>query len=67
MLKFASKAMKYYLLGVFGFTVTCWIASILGTLHLISPLFPVIGEYLFRSMAFILCLFATAIVIESLR
>ncbi|WP_421658805.1 hypothetical protein [Leptothermofonsia sp. ETS-13] len=67
MFKFVAKAIKYYLLGVFGFTVACWLAGIVGVLPLINPFMPVFGEWIFRILALILCLMATAAVVESVR
>lgn len=67
MFKFVTKAIKYYLLFVFGFTVACWLAGITGMLPFINPFMPIFGEWLFRMLALILCLMATAAVVESVR
>ncbi|QZZ18562.1 hypothetical protein J5X98_13755 [Leptothermofonsia sichuanensis E412] len=67
MFKFVTKAIKYYLLGVFGFTVACWLAGIVGIMPWINPLMPMFGEWIFRLLALILCLMATAAVVESVR
>lgn len=65
--RLASRFLKYYVLGLFGFLVVCLIAAIFGVYSFIQPLMPLLGELLWRLAALALCLLAISIVIESLR
>jgi hypothetical protein len=67
MFHLASKLLKYYFLGLFGFTVICLASVIIGAFPMIQPLLPSLSEWLVRLAAFTLCFLATAIIVESLR
>jgi len=63
----ASRAIKYYLLGVFGFAVVCSLAGVMGMFGAIEPFLPDIISFLLRLAALLIIFMATAVVIESLR
>lgn len=68
MFRFASKLLKYYLLGLFGFTLTCVLAAIVGAFPVVELLLnPFVGELLLRLAFLTICFIATAIVVESMR
>ena len=62
----ACKAAKYFLVGLFGVAVTGLIAATFGISHLFIMLLPWLGSWLLRLGITIGCLFATAVVVESL-
>jgi hypothetical protein len=65
--KLTSRGIKYYLLALFGFLITCVLAWSLGVFVALEPLLPSIIEWFVRIAAFLLCCMATTIVVESLR
>jgi len=65
--KLASRALKYYLLMLFGFSVSLVLAGTMGFLPVIEPSLPAIGEWLWRLAVIILCFGAIAVVLESIR
>lgn len=67
MFQLASRAIKYYLLGVFGFVVVCSLAGVLGMFSALAPFLPNLIQFLLRLAALLLIFMATAIVFESLR
>lgn len=65
--KLATRLLKYYLLGVFGFFITCLLSIVLGAAFIGQGLVALLGGTLLRLAALTLCFMATAIVIESVR
>ncbi len=61
------KALKYFVLIVFGFTLAACLSAILGTSHITISLFPVVFEYIWRSGIILLCLAGASVLIESFR
>ncbi|HIK16476.1 MAG TPA: hypothetical protein IGS53_14505 [Leptolyngbyaceae cyanobacterium M33_DOE_097] len=67
MFQLATKAVKYYLLGVFGFVVFCAVAAVMNMFNLVQPVLHDIVSFLLRLAALLGIFTATAIVAESLR
>jgi len=67
LIKLTAKAVKYYLLGIFGLTLVCLVSCILGIPQIAEQLLTWFGGLLWRLAILIGCLVATAIVKESLR
>lgn len=65
--RLASKALKYYLLMLFGCAVSFVLAGILGVLPIVKPSLPAVGGLLWRSAMIVLCFGAIAVVFESIR
>ncbi|MGA7936250.1 MAG: hypothetical protein WCA35_22035 [Kovacikia sp.] len=63
----AARAIKYYLLTLFGFCVACLLAAILGVFPGIELFLPSLMECFLRLAALILTFVAIAIVLESIR
>jgi hypothetical protein len=67
MFQLAARAVKYYLLVLFGFFTACLMAAIFGMFPAIEwVLLPLVG-YLWRLAALILSFMAIALVLESIR
>ncbi|AVH66907.1 hypothetical protein CDG77_17795 [Nostoc sp. 'Peltigera membranacea cyanobiont' 213] len=64
--RLASRFLKYLLLFVFGLAITFVISGILGLGGVTQMLLPVIADLLAKLTIILICLFATAIIIESL-
>lgn len=64
--RLASRCLKYLLLFVFGLAITFVISSIVGLGGVTQMLLPVIAHLLSRLTITLICLFAAAIIIESL-
>ena len=60
-------ALKYYLLLLFGFSMSCVLAAIMGAFPVLEPFFPAIWECLWRLAALVLCFVVIAMVLESVR
>uniref|UniRef100_A0A832M4Q3 Uncharacterized protein n=1 Tax=Oscillatoriales cyanobacterium SpSt-402 TaxID=2282168 RepID=A0A832M4Q3_9CYAN len=65
--RFASKVLKYFLLGLFGLGITCLLSIVLGAFPLFEILISLLGWCLVRITVIVVCLMATAVVIESVR
>jgi hypothetical protein len=65
--KLAARLLKYYLIGLFGFFITCLLSIVLGAAFIGQGLVALLGGMLLRLAAFTLCFMATAIVVESIR
>jgi hypothetical protein len=65
--RFASKVLKYFLLGLFGLGITCLLSAVLGAFPLVEILISLLGWWLVRITIVVVCLMATAVVIESAR
>lgn len=65
--KLTCKALKYYLLMLFGLTISLILAGGIGVFPMIEPSLPVIAELLWRMAMILLCLGAIAVVFESIR
>jgi len=62
----ASTAAKYFFIGLFGVAVTGLIAATFGLSHIFVLLLPCLWRWLLRLGITISCLFATAVIVESL-
>lgn len=67
MLRVAAKAVKYYLLALFGFTIVCLLSTILGASQVAELLMVSLGEWFWRVALLLLCFLVIAIVCESLQ
>ncbi len=67
MFNLTTKILKYLLLVIVTFVLTCWWAGISGALPEIMPLLFFSGERLFQLTMLILCVMATEIVVESIK
>ena len=65
--KLTVTALKYYLLMLFGFSMSCVLAAIMGAFPMLEPFFPAIWECLWRMAALVLCFVAIAMILESVR
>jgi len=65
--RFASKVLKYFLLGLFGLGITYLLLAVLGALPLPEILTTLLGWWLVRIAGMVACLMATAVVVESIR
>lgn len=65
--RMVTRAIKYYMLGLFGFVMVCLIAAVLGVFYTLEPFLPFLLDWLLRVAALLVCLMATAILVESLR
>jgi hypothetical protein len=64
--RLASRFLEYLLLFVFGFAITLVLSSIVGLGGATQMLLPVIADLLAKLTIILICLFAAAIIIESL-
>ena len=64
--RLACKAAKYFFVGLFGVGITGLIAVTFGISHLFVMLLPCLWTWLLRFGITIGCLFATAVIVESL-
>lgn len=67
MFQLAAKAIKYYLLGVFGFVVVCTLTATIGLFGWLQPMLPSLIDLILRVAALLLIFIAITIVTESLR
>ncbi len=65
--RLASKVLKYFLLGLFGLGIACLLSVVLGAFPLVEILISLLGRWLVRVTVIVVCLMATAVVIESIR
>ncbi|KAM3090282.1 hypothetical protein ACKFKG_30285 [Phormidesmis sp. 146-35] len=65
--RFASKVLKYFLLSLFGLGITCLLSVVLAAFPLVEVLISLFGWWLVRITIIVVCLMATAVVIESVR
>jgi hypothetical protein len=65
--RFASKVLKFFLLSLFGLGITCLLSVVLGILPLLEILINSLGWWLVRITVVIVCLMATAVLLESIR
>jgi cation transport ATPase len=63
----AARAVKYYLLVLFGFFTACLLAAIIGVFPEMELFLPSLMECFLRLAALILTFVAIAIVLESIR
>ncbi|BAY19977.1 hypothetical protein NIES21_58470 (plasmid) [Anabaenopsis circularis NIES-21] len=64
--RLASRFLKYLLLFIFGLAITFVLSSIVGLGGVAQMLLPVITSLLARLTIFLICLFAAAMISESL-
>jgi Na+-driven multidrug efflux pump len=64
--RLASRFLKYLLLFVFGLAIAFVISNIVGLGGVTQMLLPVIADLLSRLAVLLICLFAAAIILESL-
>jgi hypothetical protein len=65
--RFASKVLKYFLMGLFGLGITCLLSAVLGAFPLVEILISLLGRWLVRITVVVVCLMAMAVVVESIR
>jgi len=63
----ASKVLKYFLLSLFGLGIACLLSAVMGAFPLVEILLSVLKRWLIRLTVVIVCLIATAVVVESVR
>ncbi|MBW4563557.1 MAG: hypothetical protein KME32_20915 [Mojavia pulchra JT2-VF2] len=63
--RFASRFLKYLLLFGAGLAIACVMSMSLGLSKIAMMLLPLIGEWFGRLAIILLCLFAAAMIIES--
>jgi Na+-driven multidrug efflux pump len=64
--RLASRFLKYLLLFVFGLAIAFVLSSIVGLGNVTQMLLPVIADLLSKLTVLLICLFAAAIILESL-
>lgn len=67
LLRFASKVLKYFLLGLFGVGITCLLSAVLGAFSVIKILMSFLEQWLVRIAVVVVCLLATTVVCESIQ
>ncbi|GEM_PF-936434 len=67
LVRFASKVLKYFLLGLFGVLVALLFAGIVDFLPLINLLLALLAHCFMKATAFVLCIVSVAVVMESIR
>jgi hypothetical protein len=65
--KLACKAMRYFLMGVFGVLLFCILSSGMGALHVAVLVISTVGTWLVRSAILVSGFMAAAVVYESWR
>lgn len=65
--RLASKLLKYFLLTMLGFALAYVISISFGALSIAATLLPIVGGWFIRLGILLLCLMASAIILESLR
>jgi hypothetical protein len=65
--RFASKVLKYFLLSLFGLGVACLLSLALGLSPLVEILITFFMQEVVRITIVIVCLMATAVLVESIR
>lgn len=64
--KFASRVLKYFLLALVGLAIAFVVSTILGAVPVINILQDYrLWQWMFRILAFIVCLFAIAMIVDS--
>ncbi|QIR38056.1 hypothetical protein HCG51_15980 [Tolypothrix sp. PCC 7910] len=63
--RLASRILKYLLLFTSGLAIACVMSMSLGASHITIMLLPMIGQWLGRLALLLLCLFAAAMILES--
>ena len=61
------KALKYFVLIVFGFIFAAGLSPIIGTSQITVALFPIVFAIIWRCGIILICLAGAAILIESFR
>ncbi|OLP20069.1 hypothetical protein BST81_02190 [Leptolyngbya sp. 'hensonii'] len=59
--------LKYFLLAVCGFTITCLLSETMGAIHAVQMIVQMMGPWLLRSAVVIICFMGMAIILESIR
>lgn len=67
MFRITTKAIKYYLLALFGYALICLLGAVFGLFPTIATVMPMINQFFWRLAAALLCLMAIAVLVESLR
>ncbi len=65
--RWVTRAIKYYLLGVFSFVIVCALAFVMDLFPLLLPFLPMLIELIVRFAALLLIFVAITVVIESLH
>ncbi|NET32064.1 MAG: hypothetical protein F6K19_08680 [Cyanothece sp. SIO1E1] len=67
LVRLSAKAIRYFLLSLFGFGVACLLSGILGMGALAHLILKVLEQWIWRAVIMIACLVATTAVAESIR
>jgi hypothetical protein len=67
LLRFASKVLKYFLLGLFGVGIVYLLSAVLGAFSVVGILMSLLEQWLVRVTVVVVCLLATVVVSESMR
>ncbi len=67
LLRVVFKSLKYFLLALIGFGFVSLVSMTFGGIQIMNPLLPFVGGLVLRLGIILLCLIATAIIVESLR
>lgn len=67
LIRFASKVLKYFLLGLFGVGIACLLSAVLGAFSVVGILMSFLEQWLVRVTVVVVCLVATVVVSESMR
>jgi hypothetical protein len=65
--RFASKVLKFFGFGLFGLGIACLLSIVFGAFPLVEVLISLLRQWLVRVTVVVICLMATAVVIESVR
>lgn len=65
--RFASKVLKYFLLGLFGLRIACLLSVVLGAFPLVEILISLLRGWLVQIFVGTICLMAMAVVVESIQ
>ncbi len=65
--KLTVKFLKYFLLAIFAFVITCILSMSFGALDFVAALLPFIGNWFYKLGVILLCLMTITVILESLR
>jgi hypothetical protein len=65
--KLACRLLKYFLLGLFSFTLVCLLSTVFGAFQTVSMLILALWQWIVRIGLLVLGVLAAAIVCESVR
>ncbi|BAZ71261.1 hypothetical protein NIES4106_60580 (plasmid) [Fischerella sp. NIES-4106] len=65
--KLTAKFLKYFLLAIFAFVITCILSMSFGALDIVAVLLLFVGNWFYKLAVILLCLMTVTVILESLR